>query len=197
MKQVFLIMTFVIAALTVNAQDYDYYNDYHYYDGIEYNNSYGITSDQRSRIIAIKKNAGYRFAAIGKDRSLSGREKGERKRALSMQIRREINDILNENQRRDWDNRVSSSNSSSSSSYANSTGYTNSASLTDIENRIRAIEYQIKKEEREYDRRADEIDDNYLLPKEERKAQKRKLKNEWKYRKQELKDEKQRLKDLI
>lgn len=187
-------MTFLVAALTVNAQDYDYYNDYHYYDGIEYNNGYGITPDQRNRIISIKKNAGYRFAAIGKDRSLSGREKGERKRALSIQIRREINDILNENQRRDWDSRTSSP---SSSSYSSSSGYTNNASLTDIENRIRAIEYQIKKEEREYDRRADEIDDNYLLPKEERKAQKRKLKNDWKYRKQELKDEKQRLKDLI
>lgn len=194
MKQFILTMTFLVAALTVNAQDYDYYNDYHYYDGIEYNNGYGITPDQRNRIISIKKNAGYRFAAIGKDRSLSGREKGERKRALSMQIRREINDILNENQRRDWDSRTSGP---SSSSYSSSSGYTNNASLTDIENRIRAIEYQIKKEEREYDRRADEIDDNYLLPKEERKAQKRKLKNDWKYRKQELKDEKQRLKDLI
>lgn len=196
MKQFILTMAFVIASLTANAQDqnHDYYNDYHYYDGIEYNNAYGITPDQRNRIIAIKKNAGYRFAAIGKDRSLSGREKGERKRALSMEIRREINNILNENQRRDWDSRTSNP---SSSSYSSSSGYTNNASLTDIENRIRAIEYQIKKEEREYDRKADEIDDNYLIPKEERKAQKRKLKNDWKYRKQELKDEQQRLKDLI
>lgn len=190
MKQVFLIMTFVIAALTVNAQDADYYKDYHYYDGIEYNNTYGITADQRSRIAEIKRNAGYRFAEIGRDRTISGREKGERKRALSLQIRKEISDILDENQKQSWDNHVSNRTTSNSPSTSRST-------LTDIENHIRAIERQIDKEEREYDRRADEIDDNYMLSKDERKAQKRRLKNEWKDRKQQLKDEKQRLKDLI
>lgn len=186
MKKILIILFVTVAGLTVSAQDRND-KDYYYYDGIENRNGYNISPAQRQEIINIKKGIGRRYAAIGKDRSLSGYEKGQKKRELSLQIRKEIHDVLNSEQRGNWDKEHSSSSNTSFKEY--------NKNVDKIEREIDAIERKIDDMEDAYDRKIDAVEDDYRLPKAERKARKADLKAEKKAEKRRLKNEKQRLKD--
>ena len=71
---------------------------------IERADYYEISSSQKNKIIALKKQASRDFEHIGRDRNLSGYEKGRRKREISINLQRDIDRILNDNQRYKWSN---------------------------------------------------------------------------------------------
>ena len=185
MKKTLVLLLVSLISLTTYAQEADD-KDYYYYDGIENNKSMGITASQRKQIIEIKKGIGRRYAAIGRDRSLMGYEKGQKKRELSIQIRKEIYDVLNSDQRTNWDKNIKNS----------------SESFTDfnkrynkIERDIDAIEDHIDDLEDEYDRKIKAVERDGSLSKAERKYKKQSLKDQFKAEKRKLKGEKQNLKD--
>lgn len=63
---------------------------------------YNLSPEQREKLIARKKRIGREYAAIGRDHSLSGDEKGAKKRELSKQIQADIREILTEEQYSEW-----------------------------------------------------------------------------------------------
>lgn len=149
-----------------------------YYDGVESSKDLSVSSDQRRRIIAIKKTIGRRHAEIGKS-GLRGYEKGEAHRKLNMQIRSEINDILNEGQRASWSQRKDQSYDS----------------FNDIERKIDVLEDEIDDLEDYYDKKIDRLEDDNSLSKADRKYKKKQLKAERDAKKDELKRQIKSLKD--
>ena len=104
MKKTLLLLLIGISTTLIHAQETNTTNNSHfYYSGVENNNSLKLTAEQRNRIIKIKKEAGSRFAAIGRDYSLSGYEKGKKKKELSLQIKKDIHKVLSERQSNIWD----------------------------------------------------------------------------------------------
>lgn len=71
---------------------------------IERSDYYGISNSQKNKIIALKRQASKDFERIGRDRNLSGYEKGRRKREVSIKLQRDIDKILNDSQRYKWSN---------------------------------------------------------------------------------------------
>ena len=59
-----------------------------------YGNRLGLTMEQKMKIKRLNQEMGLQFAAIGKDPSLRGYEKGQKKRALAMKKREAIYKIL-------------------------------------------------------------------------------------------------------
>lgn len=166
MKRILLILFTILisyAGYAQNAKDT-------YYDGIESSKELAITPEQRSKIIAIKKTIGRRHAQIGKS-GLKGTEKSEAHRQLNMQIRKEINDILNESQRESWQKK-------SNYSYEK---------YNDIERRIEVLEDKIDELEDYYDKKIDSVEDDYTLSKADRKSKKKQLKAERDAKIEELK----------
>lgn len=180
MKRVFILVLISIITCTAYSQDYKD-SDYYYYDGLENYKGFSITSDQKSKIISIKKNIGRRHAAIGRDSSIRGAAKGEAHRKLNRQIRQEIYDVLDSSQRGKWD------------TYRGSR--TDWHSNDRIERKIDNIEDQIDDLEDYYEKLIDQVEDNKSLPKDVRKARKNALKAELKSKKRDLKRQKETLKD--
>lgn len=137
---------------------------------------YGLSLEQKNKLIARKKTIGREYAAIGRDRSLSGYEKGVKKRELSQQIQADIRAILNEDQYSKWSKY--NENQYKGKAYA----YKNKGSKEDIERRIDLLESEyeqdIKKIEREY------RNDKYAL-----KREKNNRKALYKKERQKLKDQ--------
>ncbi|MFP3594315.1 hypothetical protein [Chryseobacterium sp. SIMBA_038] len=61
---------------------------------IKNSSQYGLSLNQKNKIIALKKEAALKFESIGRNRYLSGIEKGNRKRQISMNLYKNINAIL-------------------------------------------------------------------------------------------------------
>lgn len=96
-KYVFIIALF--AGLSGLAQSKDYQQDPIEIDElVEKSAYYGLSDQQREKLIQRKRSIGKEYAAIGRDRSLSGYEKGVRKRELSIQIDKDIRLILGDTQ---------------------------------------------------------------------------------------------------
>lgn len=158
-------------ALSGYSQSYDVET---YYKGIESYNDLHLTSEQIAKIQKLKREKGPRFAAIGRDRSLSGYEKGRRKRELALKYREEMHAILSEGQRTTWENRYGKF----------SPDYSMKDTISDdYEARLDALE-------RKYDADKDAIEDNPSLSKEEKKAKEKALKNAYKAEKERLKAQK-------
>ncbi|MGL5275806.1 hypothetical protein SAMN04488018_110109 [Myroides marinus] len=134
---------------------------------------YELTADQRNRIIERKRSIGREFAAIGRDHSLTGREKGQKKRQLSMSFRNDIYAILNESQKVKWDKE-------SYNKYQVSTAKAE-------------IEYKLELLEIEYEKDIKNIETKYRNNDSKRKLEKNNRKAEYKLQKSELK----RLKDNL
>ncbi|MHC5309521.1 hypothetical protein ACYSNM_05515 [Myroides sp. LJL116] len=100
-KYVFIIALF--AGLSAMAQSKDYQeNPVEIDELVEKSAYYGLSDQQREKLIQRKRSIGREYAAIGKDRSLSGYEKGVRKRELSIQIDKDIRLILGDTQYNNW-----------------------------------------------------------------------------------------------
>ncbi|HAD78148.1 MAG TPA: hypothetical protein DCF99_00145 [Flavobacteriaceae bacterium] len=133
---------------------------------IERSDYYDISSSQKNKIIALKKQASKDFERIGRDRNLSGYEKGRRKREISNNLQRDIDKILNDNQRYKW------SNSHRDDYYKNR-----------IDNRLERLED-------EYERDIKRIERNYFHDKNLMKRKKEIRKAEYKRAKERMKNAK-------
>ena len=181
MRKILVLLIISLISLITQAQDYKD-SDYYYYDGIENHNAIGISSEQKSKIISIKKSISKRHAAIGES-GLRGNEKGQAHRKLNREIRKEIDDILNSDQRIRWEKGRSSVHTERySREYAN-------------EKEIDRLEDKIDDLEDYYEDLIDDIEDDKNLPKSVRKARKIELEAEMKAKKRELKRAKEILKD--
>lgn len=182
MKKILVLLLICISSTAALAQDYKD-SDYYYYDGVENYKGFTISSEQKSKIISIKKSIGKRHAAIGRDSSIRGAAKGAAHRKLNQQIRKEIDDILDASQRNKWEDYRTSNNL-----------WKNKWEKNDrIERRKDAIEDKIDDLEDYYDDLIDAVEDDTRLSKSERKARKNALKQELKIKKKEL----ERQKDLL
>lgn len=63
---------------------------------------FGITETQKSKIITLKRNAGNDFETIGRNRNLSGYEKGVKKRDVATKLQNDVSNVLNATQRNQW-----------------------------------------------------------------------------------------------
>lgn len=95
MKKTLLLLLISTFTLYLNAQTIDSEN---YYKGIESYADLHLSSDQISKIKELQREVGPKFAAIGRDRSLSGYQKGQKKRELAMSHRAKIRSVLNNDQ---------------------------------------------------------------------------------------------------
>lgn len=171
MKKTLLLLLIGISTISIHARETNTINNPHfYYSGVENSNSLKLTTEQRNRIIKIKKEAGPKFAAIGRDHSLSGYEKGQKKKALSLQIKKDIQNVLSEDQSIKWGN------------------YRKDLPIDYLEKeaKIEAIENKIDSLEAEYKA----FEDNDYISKAEKKAKKTAYKTE----KDKLKAEKKAIK---
>lgn len=110
----YLVILGVIFSLSCQGQSKNYTKHHKddMYDFLDQRDYYGITLEQKRQIIAKKKSLGRQMAEISNDRSLSGYEKGQKKRQLSLDIQNDIRDILNQGQInvQFWDDQSSNEN---------------------------------------------------------------------------------------
>lgn len=151
-------------------------DNYDIYKGIENSSDIALKRDQVAKIKKIKREYGQKFAAIGKDRSLTGYEKGQKKRALSKELNSEIRKILSKDQIYKWDKR-----------------YGNRYDYNDMKDAISdKYEDQLDALEDRYEARKEAIEDNPSLSKETKKKRLKALKAEYKADKEILKQKKKK-----
>lgn len=164
MKKLLLIIALAsVSTLYASAQKASHNEGYQ-----KIQNEIGLSTDQVSKIKQINREYGRKFEAIGKDRSIPGYEKGQRKRALARQKQEEIRKILGSNQIEKWESKYHGN-------------YDNRDILKDD------IDEKIDRLEDRYEAQIDAIDDNPHLSKSEKKYQIKKLKDEFKAEKAKLK----------
>ena len=174
MKKTLLLLLIGMFTFSVYAQNPE---ENLYYENIELSKDLGLTVEQVAKIKKLKKEIGPQFAAIGKDRSLSGYEKGQKKRALALKHRDEIKSILTKAQIDKWEQK-----------YGNSKGKniiseTYDISLDNLEDRFEADKKAIEK--------------NNMLSKDEKKARVKELKAIYKAEKKRLKAQEEAMKKGI
>jgi len=178
MKKTLLLLLVSIFTFSANSQTND--SDVEsYYKGIESYQNLRLTQEQIARIKKLKREKGPQFAAIGKDRNLSGYEKGQRKRELAYKYRTEMQSILNAGQVSTWEKRYGKLTPDHSMKDAISDDY---------DAKLDALE-------RKYEADKDAIENNRSLDKYERKAREKELKNTYKAKKERLKAEKKTAKN--
>lgn len=175
MRRIILTLLICITTITVSAQSGDVP-----YKGIETSQEIQLSQEQIAKIKKIRIEAGSKFEAIGSDNSLSGHEKGRKKRELARKLKKDINNVLTPVQLSAWEKKHGK--------------LDNDESFLDII----GDEYEKKLDalEEKYDREKDAIDDNDSLTKNEKKRQKKALKEKYKADKERLKSEKERAKKL-
>lgn len=95
MKKMLLLFLVAVCSFGAKAQNADYDG---YYQGLDTYKELNLSSDQIAKIKKLEREVGPKFAAIGRDRSTSGYEKGQRKRELAMKHRAQIRAILSDSQ---------------------------------------------------------------------------------------------------
>ena len=134
---------------------------------IEQPEYFGITETQKSKIISLKKNAGKDFESIGRNRNLSGYEKGIKKREVATKLQQDVSNVLNATQRNQW---------------------AEFYKKTDEQKRV--IDKQIDQLEAEYDADIKSIERSYSSDKTEMKRKKEARKARYKKEKDILKESK-------
>ena len=142
------------------------------YEGLETSKNLSLSQKQISKIKELNKGIGKQFAAIGKDRSLTGREKGEKKRELALKHKQDIMNVLNPEQLAVWESKYNKHNSGIKDN------------LTD------ALDDKLDALEKEYERAKKAIEKNESLSKYEKNARKDALKAKYTADKERLKEEK-------
>lgn len=174
MKKILITLIFGMFALTISAQNN--YSNEDIYQGIEKaENFLDLSQKQVSKIKKLSREYSVKFREIGKDRSISGYEKGQRKRALAIQKRKDIDKILNKSQIEKW----------------------NSKYDRDDFKDIISDKYDdmLDRLEDRYDDLIDEVEDNDYLSKSEKKAKINELKRQYKAEKEKLKEKEKRTKN--
>lgn len=173
MKKILTTLLFGLFIFTATAQDDNNYNDI--YRGIEKaENVLDLSQDQISKIKKLNREYAEKFKAIGKDRSLSGYEKGQKKRALAFQKRKDIDKILNKSQINQWKSKYD---------------------RDDFDDIISdKYDDMLDRLEDKYDDMIDRIEDNDRLSKSEKKARIKELKRQYKNEKEKLKEKERQAK---
>ncbi|MDU1890629.1 MAG: hypothetical protein E6767_08050 [Dysgonomonas sp.] len=176
MKKFTLLFFISVLALSAYGQD-SYITDYD--NGIETSKDLKLSTGQVAKIKKLRQEIGPKFAAIGKDRTLSGYEKGKRKRELALQHKEDIKKILSKEQITIWESK-----------------HGNMSKNDGLKNII-ADNYDDKLEylEKKYEAVKKMIENNAVLDKNERKSQLKSLKSSYKAEKEKLKNEKDIAKD--
>lgn len=176
MKKTLLLLLISTFALCSSAQTISYEN---YYKGIESYADLHLSPDQISKIKKLQREIGPRFAAIGKDRSISGYEKGQRKRDLALKHRAEIRAILTDDQMTILERKYGAIHQGDRIKDVISDSY---------DDRLDALEEKFETEK-------NAIDDNPYLSKSEKKTRIKELKAHYKVEKERLKKQKNTAKD--
>lgn len=180
-----IIITFCLCSFMLTSYGQKTQSD-DYYKGIEYYENLKLTTEQKSSIKKVNQEMASQFAAIGKDRTLSGYEKGQKKRALSIKKQEAIQKILTENQKKIWEDGVKAN-----SDKASSGDTTLRKSISD------KYDSSLDKLNDKYEADKDKIENNQNLTKEEKKAQTKALKEAYKIQKEKMKKEKKEVKDNL
>lgn len=174
MKKILATLLFGIFITSTSAQTK--YDKDDIYQGIERaENFLDLTQSQVSKIKKLNRDYAEKFRAIGKDRSISGYEKGQRKRALAGQKKKDIDKILNKTQINKW----------------------NSKYGREDFNDIISDKYDdmLDRLEDKYDDMIEKIEDNDRLSKSEKKARIKELKAKYKAEKEKLKEKERKAKN--
>ena len=141
------------------------------YKRIESDKVLNLSADQIAKIKKLNREIGPKFRAIGKS-NLPGYEKGRRKRALALEHKAAIREILNEGQIGRWEHRYGS------------------MDYNDGMKNIVGEKYDARLEqlERKFEQEKEAIEDSNL-PKDVKKDKIKALKNEYKAEKERLKHE--------
>lgn len=166
-------MTFLLISTTACAQTTSNSEEPLYYQNIENSKDLGITAKQREQIQKVNREITPKFREIGNDRSTSGYEKGQRKRALALEHKKQIFSILTPKQQKIWQDKYGNSRES----IKDNIGDYADVQLENLENKYKA------------DKKA--IDKSSSLSKDEKKYRKNKLEATYKIQKQKLKDAKE------
>ena len=173
MKKFILSITFLGLCIFAQAQTDNQY------EGLELSKKLNLTQEQTAKIKELNKGIGRQFATIGKDRSLSGQEKGQKKRELALKHKQNILNVLTPEQHALWENQYDRKNE----------GIKNS--LTDnLDDKL-----DILKDKYEKNKKA--IEKNKSLSKTERKEMLNDLKTKYKAEKEQLKNEKDNIKNSV
>lgn len=144
-----------------------------YTDSLKHDQALGLTAQQEEKISAINKSVGAKFEAIGRNSSLSGYQKGQKKRELALQHKKEIFSVLTAEQQKIWIEK-----------YGNER-----ASIKD--NVTDRADQALDKLEERYDADKKSIEEDNSLSKGEKKIRLEKLKNNYKNEKERLKETKE------
>lgn len=167
MKKAILVLIMSASMAYLCAQDADFDS----FKRIESDKVMNLSADQIAKIKKLNREVKPKFRAIGQS-NLPGYEKGQRKRALAMEHRAAIREILNSNQIESWESH-----------------YGSMYSRNGVKDVIKDdYEARLDQLERKYERDKDAIEDSNL-PKHERKAREKALKNSYKAEKERLKAE--------
>lgn len=140
-----------------------------YADSLGHDQELGLTLQQREKISAINKSTGAKFEAIGRNSSLSGYQKGQQKRELALQHKKEIFNVLTAEQQKIWVQKYGDER----------------ASIKD--NVTDNAEQALEKLENRYEADKKLIEADHYLSKSEKKIRLEKLKSNYKNEKEKLK----------
>lgn len=168
-KYVFSVAFLMVTAIHAQQVQKNQQNNVDILELVDRSNSYGISLEQKERLIARKRTIGREYAAINRDRSLSGYERSIKKRELSQKIQSDIRAILNEDQYGKWEKHYSNYDANSATK--------------------EALELQIDRLEKEYEQDIKQIEQRYRNDKYTLKHEKNKRKSHYKSERQKLKDQ--------
>ncbi|MFR9166781.1 MAG: hypothetical protein ACLVKO_11390 [Dysgonomonas sp.] len=175
--RLFLLIVFSsVLIFNINAQERDEDN---YYAGIEAEKDLNLSPEQVKEIKKLNREIGPKFAEIGRDRSLSGYEKGQKKRALALEHKAQIQRVLRKDQMDKWERRHGRLHD----------GKGIKDNMTDN------IDYKLDVLEAKYKRDKKAIENDDRLSKEQKKIEKERLKDSYKAEKERFKNKKKAVKN--
>lgn len=178
MKKILLLLFVLASSSFIYAQTAD---EPLYYNNIEVYKDLQLSSKQTAEIRELKRDAKKQFQAIGRDRTISGYEKGQRKRALALKHKADIEKILTQNQINAFENKYGK--------------LSKDKGLKDVIGDT--YEQKLDVLEKRYEAEKDAIEDNDNLSKSDKKARLETLKDTYKSQKESLKREKKSAKNAF
>lgn len=178
MKKILLLLFILASSSATYAQTGD---ESLYYNNIEVYKDLQLSSGQAAQIKELKREVKKQFQAIGRDRTISGYEKGQRKRALALKHKSDIEKILTKNQINTFEYKYGK--------------MSKNDGLKDIIGDT--YEHKLETLEKRYEAEKEAIEDNDNLSKSEKKVRLESLKDTYKSQKESLKREKKSAKSAF
>ena len=176
MKKTLLFVLLCVVNFSIYAQTT---NNDNIYNGIESHKSLNLSAEQVAKIKKLNQEISPKYAQIGKDRSLSGYEKGQKKRELALKHKAELQKILTTDQINILEKEYGSLSSEQGIKDKINDSY---------DNKLKALEQRYKTEK-------NKIENDTKLSKQEKKDKIQSLKDVYKTDKQKLKKQKDAVKE--